>query len=162
MRRQPRIELGGKVSGLGVDNDVPASGNFANNLPLAGATLEVWATDPASGERRGAAPLLRQAIGADGRWGPLATDSATPLEFVIAAPGYATTHIYRSAFPRSSKWVHLRAERLADADRDAAAVVTLTRPRGYFGAAARPHRRSTARARRPAFRRAPPACRAPR
>lgn len=129
---QPRVTLAGKVSGLGIDNR-PGGGNFANNLPLAGATLEAWATDPATGERRGGAPLLRQTIGADGRWGPLVTDGRTPLEFVIAAPGFATTHVYRSAFPRSSKWVHLRAERLADADRNAAAVVVLTRPRGYFG-----------------------------
>jgi hypothetical protein len=34
---------------------------------------------------------------------------------------------------RSSDIVHLRATRIADADRDAPAVVTLTRPRGYFG-----------------------------
>jgi hypothetical protein len=27
----------------------------------------------------------------------------------------------------------LRAERIADADRDAKSIVTLTRPRGYFG-----------------------------
>lgn len=28
--------------------------------------------------------------------------------------------------------MHLRAERIADADKDAAAIVTMTRPRGYF------------------------------
>ena len=36
-------------------------------------------------------------------------------------------------FPRSSSIVSLHPERLADADRDARSVVTLTRPRGYFG-----------------------------
>ena len=121
--------LDGKVSGLGLDN---RQGAFANNLPLVGATLEVHATDAATGERRGDA-LLRKTIGADGRWGPFTADPRTPYEFVIAAPGYATTHIYRSPFPRSSEIVNLRAERLADADKDALAVVTLTRPRGYFG-----------------------------
>ena len=45
----------------------------------------------------------------------------------------ATTHVYRSPFARSSDLVNLRAERVADADRDAPAVVALTRPRGYFG-----------------------------
>jgi triacylglycerol lipase len=34
---------------------------------------------------------------------------------------------------RSSDLVFLRAERIAEADRDAPAVVALTRPRGYFG-----------------------------
>ena len=53
----------------------------------------------------------------------------------MSAPGYATTHIYRSLFARSSALVHLRPERIADADRDAQALVsfvrcaaTLTRP----------------------------------
>jgi pimeloyl-ACP methyl ester carboxylesterase len=123
------IVLDGKVSGFGLDN---REGTFPSNLPLAGATLEVYATDPASGERRGAA-VHRRTIGADGRWGPFDAAPGVAYEFVIAAPGYATTHIYRSPFPRSSRIVNLRAERLQDADRDAAAIVVLTRPRGYFG-----------------------------
>ncbi|MGZ5132971.1 MAG: twin-arginine translocation pathway signal, partial [Caldimonas sp.] len=36
-------------------------------------------------------------------------------------------------FPRSSRVVNLRAERLAEADRQAKALVVFTRPRGYFG-----------------------------
>jgi triacylglycerol lipase len=125
------VVLNGKVSGLGLNND-PAKGSFVNNLPLAGATVEVYATDPASGERRGAA-VHRKTVGADGLWGPFNASAGTPYEFVVSARGHATTHIYRSPFPRSSNIVNLRAERIADADRDAKAVVTLTRPRGYFG-----------------------------
>jgi hypothetical protein len=53
---------------------------------------------------------------------------------VLSAPGYATTHIYRSPFPRSSSIVHLRPERIAETDKDAKALVTFTRPRGYFDA----------------------------
>jgi hypothetical protein len=72
-------------------------------------------------------------VGADGRWGPFDADSRAAYEFVISAPGYAITHVYRSPFARSSDIVNLRAERLAEADKGAAAVVTLSRPRGYFG-----------------------------
>jgi pimeloyl-ACP methyl ester carboxylesterase len=126
---QERIVLDGKVSGLGPATPQGAS---ATNLPLVGATLEVYATDPATGERVGDA-VHRRTIGAGGSWGPFAADPKATYEFVVAAPGYATTHIYRSPFPRSSRIVNLRAERLADADKDAVAVVTLTRPRGYFG-----------------------------
>lgn len=125
------VALNGKVTGLGVDSADPKTGNFSNNLPLAGAQLEVYATDPATGARKGN-PLLRKTVGADGQWGPLAVSPGTPVEFVISAPGYATTHIYRSGFPRSSNLVHLRAERMADADKGADSVVTLTRPRGYL------------------------------
>ena len=126
---EARVVLDGKLSGYGVAN---AKGAAPSNLPLAGATIEIYATDEASGARIGAA-LHRKRIEADGRWGPFVADSRARHEFVIAAAGYATTHLYRSPFARSSSIVNLRAERLADADKDAAAVVTLTRPRGYFG-----------------------------
>ena len=125
------VVLNGKVTGLGVDSTDPKTGNFSNNLPLAGAQLEVYATDPATGARMGGA-LLRKTVGADGMWGPLAVQPGVPLEFVVSAPGYATTHIYRSGFPRSSDLVHLRAERMADADKGAESIVTLVRPRGYL------------------------------
>ena len=126
---EPRVVLDGIVSGLGVDN---LQGSFASNLPLAGAVVEVYATNPTSGERSGPA-RYRKTVGSDGRWGPYTGDPTASHEFVVAAPGYATTHIYRSPFARSSSLVNLRAERLADADKDAKSVVTLTRARGYFG-----------------------------
>jgi triacylglycerol lipase len=128
---EKQVVLNGKVTGLGVDPADPTTGNFSNNLPLAGAQLEVFATDPATGSRTGGA-LLRKTVGADGQWGPLTVPAGAPVEFAITAPGYATTHIYRSGFPRSSNIVHLRAERMADADKGAESVVTLIRPRGYL------------------------------
>ncbi len=125
------IALSGKVSGLGLVSTDAKSGNFSNNLPLPGARLEIYATDPETGERRGPAAYATT-VGADGSWGPFAARPGTPYEFVVAAPGYATTHIYRSPFPRSSRFVNLKPERIADADRTAAAIVTMTRPRGYL------------------------------
>jgi pimeloyl-ACP methyl ester carboxylesterase len=121
---ESRVVLDGVVTSTGPGGPT--------NLPLVGAALEVYATDANSGERRGA-PLIKTTVGADGRWGPLTTDARTPLEFVVSAAGYATHHVYRSPFARSSSIVHLRPERLADSDRSAAAVVTFVRPRGYFG-----------------------------
>jgi hypothetical protein len=123
------VVLDGTLSGLGLNN---SAGNYPTNLPLVGATLEVYATNVATGERVGP-PVHRKTIGADGRWGPFAADGTARYEFVVAAPGYATTHIYRSPFPRSSSIVSLHPERLADADRMSQALVTLTRSRGYFG-----------------------------
>lgn len=122
---QERIALSGLVTGIG-----PAG---PSNRPLAGATLAVFAVDAATGQRLGA-PLLAQSIGADGRWGPLATDSRTALEFVLDAPGFAISHTYRAPFARSSDPVHLRPERMAnDAERAAGAAVVFSRPRAYFG-----------------------------
>lgn len=104
----------------------------AANLPIAGATVEVHAVDAATGARQGTA-LHTKTVGADGRWGPFTAKPDQAYEFVVTEPGHAITHVYRSAFPRSSTLVHIRPERIADADRDAAALVIFTRPRGYFG-----------------------------
>lgn len=126
---EAKVVLNGKVSGLGLNN---VQGSFATNLPLAGATVEIYATNAATGERLGAA-LHRKTVGTDGLWGPFNADAQARYEFVISAPGYAITHIYRSPFVRSSNIINMRAARLAEADKDAKAVVTMTRPRGYYG-----------------------------
>ncbi|MDM0075798.1 alpha/beta fold hydrolase [Variovorax sp. J2P1-59] len=129
---EAQIVLSGQVTGLGLDPLDPASGAFVNNLPLTGGRLAIFAVD-ASGARRGP-PAWEQTIARDGRWGPFTAQPNTSYEFVLSAPGYATTHIYRSPFPRSSSVVQLRPERIPEADRDARALVILTRPRGYFDA----------------------------
>jgi triacylglycerol lipase len=121
---EDQVTLDGVVTGF--------EGKSPTNLPLEGARVVVVALDPETGQRRPHA-LSDRVVGADGRWGPVVTDSRTPLEFVIGAPGYAITHIYRSPFPRSSAIVNLRPERLADKDKSAVALLQLVRPRGYFG-----------------------------
>jgi triacylglycerol lipase len=126
------VVLNGKITGMGVMSDDPKTGNFHNNLPIPGARLQVYAVNAATGARQGTALLDKAADAASGQWGPLRTAAGTPLEFVVSAPGYATTHIYRSGFPRSSELIHLRAERIAEADKASAAIVTFARPRGYF------------------------------
>lgn len=123
------ITLNGKISALGIEG----VGDFVTNVALAGAAVEVFVLN-AEGERLGAA-IHRKTTTADGQWGPFTASFDALYEFVIHADGYATTHIYRSAFPRSSNLIHMRPARVANGDRDAVAVVTLTRPRGYFGLA---------------------------
>ncbi|MDM0053629.1 alpha/beta fold hydrolase [Variovorax sp. J22R115] len=130
---EAQVVLSGKVTGLGLDSRDPASGAFVNNLPLTGGRLVVFAVDTTTGARRGP-PAWEQTIAQDGRWGPFTAQPNTSYEFVLGAPGYATTHIYRSPFPRSSSVIQLRPERIPEADRDARALVILTRPRGYFDA----------------------------
>ncbi|MES2633204.1 MAG: alpha/beta fold hydrolase [Pseudomonadota bacterium] len=128
---EQQVMLSGKVTGMGVSSTDAASGNFQNNLPVPGAKLEVYAIDANTGERRGPA-AYEKTIAADGMWGPFAARADTRYEFALSAPGYATTHIYRSEFPRSSAIVHMRFDRIAEADRNAPTLVKMTRPRGYF------------------------------
>lgn len=130
---QNSIVLSGKLTGSGLNPVQPATGNYVNNLPLPGAQLSIYATEAATGARLGAS-VYNKTVSSDGQWGPFNPEPGTAYEFVIQAPDYAITHVYRSAFARSSSIVHVRAERLTDADKAAAASITLTRPRGYFDA----------------------------
>jgi triacylglycerol lipase len=129
------IVLNGKVTGLGLNSSDAKSGNFVNNLPVPDAALQIYATD-ATGARIGA-PVYDKRVGIDGQWGPFTAKVGVSYEFAISAAGYSSTHIYRSAFPRSSNIVHLRLERMSDADKantNAKSIVTFFRPRGYFDA----------------------------
>lgn len=103
------------------------------NRALPDATVEIYRVDVQTGVRLGD-PILQKITGEDGRWGPVTVRPDWPLEFVLTAPGHPATHIYRAPFPRSTRVLNLRPARPLDkADHAAAAVVTMTRPRGYFG-----------------------------
>jgi pimeloyl-ACP methyl ester carboxylesterase len=128
---EDRVMLSGRVTGLGVSSVDPASGNGPNNLPLPGAKLEVYAIDNVTGERRGAAAYSKT-IGDDGAFGPFTTQPDTRYEFVVSADGYATTHIYRSPFPRSTALLRITPRRIAEVDKHAPSIVVMQRPRGYL------------------------------
>ena len=122
--REAQVTLNGAVTGV--------AGDIVTNKPVEGAKVEVYAVDSDSGARKGEA-LLTKTTGADGVWGPLKTDSETALEFVVAAPDQLITHIYRSPFPRSFAQLDLRPALPSEGKGEAAAIVTMNRPRGYFG-----------------------------
>ncbi|HEX5477845.1 MAG TPA: twin-arginine translocation pathway signal [Burkholderiales bacterium] len=121
---ESKIVLDGHVTGF--------LGKDPTNLPLSGARVEIYETSRETGERLGG-PVHEKTVGADGEWGPFNAKPGMQYEFVLSAPGFAVTHIYRSPFPRSSSIVNLRPARIAETDRAAGAIVTMTRPRGYFG-----------------------------
>lgn len=121
---EPGPVLDGTVSGYA--NGAPT------NLPVAGATVEVYEVDPGSGLRKGAPRHVRRTA-TDGRWGPFRASATAYYELVVRAAGQATLHSYRPPFPRSARYVHLRLQPLAERDRERGALVTLSRPRGYLG-----------------------------
>jgi pimeloyl-ACP methyl ester carboxylesterase len=124
IRSEVAVTLSGTVTGFAAGSQT--------NLPVPGSKLEIFAVDPATGGRVGPANY-QVSVGDDGRWGPFITDSRTHLEFVITAPDHAITHIYRTPFLRSSELIHLRAERPLKTEGRPAALINLSRPRGYFG-----------------------------
>ena len=121
---EPAPTLNGRVTGI--------TAGVYDNQAVAGATVEMYAVDPRSGTRQGEA-AHRKITGADGMWGPSRASPTTAYEFVVAIPGQPITHVYHSPFPRGSEVIHLRPAIFAKDDAGAAAVVVMTRPRGYFG-----------------------------
>jgi pimeloyl-ACP methyl ester carboxylesterase len=122
---EPEVVLNGRVTGV--------VAGTPTNRPVEGAKVDVYRVSADTGERQGA-PALSRTTGADGVWGPATFDPTIALEFVVAAPGAPVTHIYRSPLPRSFAQLDLRpAATLAKEDSDAAAIVRMDRPRGYFG-----------------------------
>jgi hypothetical protein len=118
-----------KLSGLVTDTP----GDVQTNRPVSGASVELHRVSAETGERIGG-PVHSSQTAADGRWGPAEVDPSWYIEIVLTSAGSTTTHFYRSPFPRSSDIVHLRAARSLGADdAGAAAVVLMSRPRGYFG-----------------------------
>ena len=121
---QASSSLNGQITGI-------TAGNY-DNVPSAGAGLTIYEVDPLTGKRIGAARHART-VGADGPWGPFEAQSDVHYEFVIEIAGQPITHIYRSPFPRGSNVVHLRPAVMSPEDATAGSVVTISRPRGYFG-----------------------------
>jgi len=121
---EPAPTLNGRVTGI--------TAGVYDNQAVAGATVEMYAVDPRSGTRQGEA-AHRKITGAGGMWGPSRASPTTAYEFVVAIPGQPITHVYRSPFPRGSEVIHLRPAIFAKDDAGTAAVVVMTRPRGYFG-----------------------------
>jgi pimeloyl-ACP methyl ester carboxylesterase len=124
IRPEGAPRLSGKISGF--TDGVPT------NVGVAGATLEIYRVSPETGLHVGNA-VWRKVTGPDGAWGPVTVLSNADYEFILAVPGAPVTHIYRSPFPRGSRYVDLRPQLLAKDDKDAGAVVYMVRPRGYFG-----------------------------
>jgi pimeloyl-ACP methyl ester carboxylesterase len=121
---QPQPILNGLVSGWA--NGAPT------NLPLAGAQVEIYQVDPLSGRRLGE-PVHQRTTTENGAWGPFTAKPTAYYEFVITAAGYPITHIFRTPFPRSSAYLHLRLKPLGDSEKGSGGLVMLIRPRGYLG-----------------------------
>ncbi len=122
---EAEVRLDGVVTGT--------PGGTPNNRPVAEASVEVYRVSPDTGERIGDAIHVVKTA-ADGRWGPAQVRPDWHLEFVLNVAGAPITHTYRSPFVRSSDVVNLRAARpLSAAESGGGAIITMSRPRGYFG-----------------------------
>jgi len=82
--------------------------NFPANTGRAGATLDVWEVDAATGARTGDAPRDSFELGDDGAFGPLEVESGAHHEFVLSTDQSPVQHhLYLQPYVRSSDLVRL-------------------------------------------------------
>ena len=91
--------------------DVTVTGRvtvFPANAGDAGALLEVFKVDPATGAREPGGPLHSVAIGPDGSFGPLAINGEDHYEFSVSNAGEPTIHNYPEPFERDDHFYRVQ------------------------------------------------------
>ncbi|MFP6580987.1 MAG: hypothetical protein VCD00_00360, partial [Candidatus Hydrogenedentota bacterium] len=83
--------------------------SYINNVPLEGATVDVWPLKPETGMRLKKKPLVTLTVDSDGKWGPFSAEHGQPYEFVVhGTAAQFAPHIFRSPFTHSDRLVYLR------------------------------------------------------
>lgn len=81
---------------------------FPANTGRSGATLDVWAIDPATGARVGSEPYRTFVLGDDGSFGPLEVETGGHYEYVLSRDDSPVEHhLYLPPYDRSSDLVRL-------------------------------------------------------
>jgi pimeloyl-ACP methyl ester carboxylesterase len=84
--------------------------NFPQNTGLAGATVQVWPINQATGHRTSTTPIASQIVGSSGNWGPVPVQSGLRYELTLVRtdnPGAPTHHFYYEPFIRSDHLIRL-------------------------------------------------------
>jgi hypothetical protein len=80
---------------------------FPANVGNAGARVEIYDVDPATGARASATPRHAVMVRPDGSFGPLKINGKQHYEFAVVKPGERTSHYYPEPFERSDHFVRL-------------------------------------------------------
>jgi pimeloyl-ACP methyl ester carboxylesterase len=81
--------------------------NFPQNSGLAGATLQVWSINQATGQRTAKKPIASFKINGSGFWGPVKVRSGRRYEFATVRSGAPIHHYYYEPFIRSDHLIRL-------------------------------------------------------
>jgi hypothetical protein len=81
--------------------------NFPNNTGLAGATVQVWPVDSATGQRTASDPIATYQIDSSGDFGPVTVQAGQRYEFAEMRPGAPVHHFYYEPFLRSDHLIRL-------------------------------------------------------
>lgn len=89
--------------------------SYIYNMPIEGASVEVWPVDPDTGLRLKKKPAATLPVNADGQWGPFSAEAGQPYEFVVnGTAAKLPPRFYRTPFTHSDLMVYFRIA--ADAD----------------------------------------------
>lgn len=85
--------------------------SFGENLSGAGATLEIYELDPATGLRKGTSPDFTFTVNDKNEWGPFQSKTGAYYEFRVSTgqAGDRPVHYYREPFKRDNKTVIIRS-----------------------------------------------------
>jgi pimeloyl-ACP methyl ester carboxylesterase len=84
--------------------------SFGENIPGTGGNVEIYAVDPATGNRLSETPDAIFDVEEFGFWGPFEAQPGTYYEFLVYAnqPGDRPIHYYTEPFIRSNRHLYLR------------------------------------------------------
>ena len=89
--------------------------SYVNNVPLAGAKVEVWEVAKETGSRTKSKPLITFTATQDGQWGPFRADPKQYYEFVIRDKALALPrHVFREPFSHNDRLVYFRLSAAAE------------------------------------------------
>lgn len=94
-----RVEVAGRVS------------LFPRNVGYAGARLDVWEVDAATGQRRWPWPQARYPIDETGEFGPLRVNGTRTYEFAVTREDGSVHHFYQQRFTRDDYFLRLNTGR---------------------------------------------------
>jgi pimeloyl-ACP methyl ester carboxylesterase len=81
---------------------------FPSNAGIAGAILEIWEVDPATGLRVGSEPAAMRLIDASGDWGPIDdVEAGRSYEFAVLREGEVDVDFFYEPFIRSDHLIRL-------------------------------------------------------
>ncbi len=81
---------------------------FPSNVGIAGAILEIWEVDPATGFRTGDTPLAMRLIDASGDWGPIDdVEAGRSYEFAVLREGEVDVAFFYEPFLRGDHLIRL-------------------------------------------------------
>lgn len=83
--------------------------SYIHNMPLEGASVEIWEVEPDTGFRMKKKPVATMPVNAQGAWGPFTAKAGQPYEFVVhGTASRVPLRFFRTPFTHSDLMIYFR------------------------------------------------------